>query len=105
MLTTLVSVISIVVAVVGFIINLIAIGIYIGKLEGFKDLVNYKFEEQDKKLEKHNNFITRVYKLEKSEVLLKEQMNVANHRIEDLEKEDHHEKGCNSLDCRCKSAK
>lgn len=102
-LTTLVAVISIVVAVVGFIINLIAIGIYIGKLEGFKDLVNYKFDEQDKKLEKHNNFITRVYKLEKSEAVLEEQMNVANHRIKDLEREEH-EKGCNSLDCRCKSA-
>ncbi len=103
-LTTLVSVISIVVAVVGFIINLIAIGIYIGKLEGFKDLVNYKFDEQDKKLEKHNNFITRVYKLEKNEAVLEEQINVANHRIKDLEKEEHHEKSCNSLDCRCKPA-
>ena len=103
MLATLVAVISIVVAVVGFVINLIAIGIYIGKLEGFKDLVNYKFDEQDKKLEKHNNFITRVYILEKSEAVLEEQMNVANHRIQDLEREEY-EKGCNSLDCRHKSA-
>ncbi len=85
MLATTVAIISITVAVVGFVINLIAIGIYIGKLEGFKDLVNYKFDEQDKKLEKHNNFITRVYKLEKNEAVLEEQISVANHRIKDLE--------------------
>lgn len=85
MLATTVAIISIAVAVVGFVINLIAIGIYIGKLEGFKDLVNYKFDEQDKKLEKHNNFITRVYKLEKNEAVLEEQISVANHRIKDLE--------------------
>lgn len=85
MLATIVAIISITVAVVGFVINLIAIGIYIGKLEGFKDLVNYKFDEQDKKLEKHNNFITRVYKLEKNEAVLEEQISVANHRIKDLE--------------------
>ncbi len=99
MLATIVAVISIIVAIVGLGINLIAIGIYVGKLEGFKELVNFKFEQQDKKLEKHNNFITRVYKLEQNEAVLEEQMNVANHRIKDLEREDH-EKNYNSLDCR-----
>lgn len=103
-LTTLVAVISIVVAVVGFIINLIAIGIYIGKLEGFKDLVNYKFDEQDKKLEKHNNFITRLYEVERKQGIDEKEIEVVNHRIKDLEKGEHHEKGCNSLDCRCKPA-
>lgn len=78
-------VISIIVAIVGLIINIAAVGIYIGRLDGFKDLVNFKFDQQDKKLEKHNNFITRVYELEKKQGVAEEQIKVANHRIEDLE--------------------
>ena len=49
------------------------------------DLVNYRFAEQDKKLEKHNNFITRVYDLEKKVGIDDEKIEVANHRIDDLE--------------------
>ena len=41
-----------IVGLVSLVVNLITAGIYIGKLEGFKDLVNYRFAEQDKKLEK-----------------------------------------------------
>ena len=37
-------VISIIVAIVGLIINIAAVGIYIGRLDGFKDLVNFKFD-------------------------------------------------------------
>lgn len=78
--------IALAVSVIGLIIQLVAVGVYIGKLEGFKELVNYKFEETDRKLTRHNNFITRVYELEKREGIAEEQIKVANHRIEDLEK-------------------
>lgn len=74
-----------IVGLVSLIVNLITAGIYIGKLEGFKDLVNYRFAEQDKKLEKHNNFITRIYDLEKKVGIDDEKIEVANHRIDDLE--------------------
>lgn len=77
--------VAILVGLSGLIVNLITSGIYIGKLEGFKDLVNYRFAEQDKKLEKHNNFIIRVYDLEKKIGIDDEKIEVANHRIEDLE--------------------
>jgi len=79
------TVVAILVGLSGLIVNLITCGIYIGKLEGFKELVNFRFTEQDKKLEKHNNFITRVYDLEKKVGIDDEKIDVANHRIEDLE--------------------
>lgn len=85
MLATIGAIIAIVVSIVGLIVQLVSVGIYIGKLEGFKDLVNFKFAEQDKKLDKHNNFITRVYELERKQDIEEEQIKVANHRIEDLE--------------------
>ena len=85
MLSSVGAAIAVVVSVIGLITQLVGIGIYIGKLEGFKELVNLKFEQQDKKLEKHNNFITRVYELEKKQGVAEEQIKVANHRIEDLE--------------------
>ncbi|MCC8014166.1 MAG: hemolysin XhlA family protein [Eubacterium sp.] len=50
-------------------------------------LIKQKLETLEKKVEKHNNFIERIYELEKEESVLEEQMKVANHRIEDLEKE------------------
>lgn len=81
------EILSICVAIVSLITTCIVAGIYIGKLEGFKEFINYRFDQQDKKLEKHNNFITRIYDLEKKEAVLEEQVEVANHRIEDLEEE------------------
>lgn len=49
-------------------------------------LTNYRIEQLEKKVEKHNNVIERVYRLEKSEAVIEEEIKVANHRIEDLEK-------------------
>ena len=43
-------------------------------------LILYRIEQLEKKVEKHNNVIERTY-------ILEEKMKVANHRIEDLEKE------------------
>lgn len=85
MLTIVGAVVAIIVAGVGLIIQIMTAGIYIGKLEGFKELINHRFNEQDKRLDAHNNFITRVYELEKQDGIEKEQIKVANNRIKDLE--------------------
>ena len=49
----------------------------------------YRIEQLEKKVEKHNNFIERTYKLEETVTLHEEKIKVANHRIDDLE-EAHH---------------
>ncbi len=48
--------------------------------EKTRALMEYKLEELTKKVEKHNSVAERTY-------ILEEKMKVANHRIEDLEKE------------------
>lgn len=48
-------------------------------------LTNYRIEQLEKKVEKHNNVIERVYLLEKHEAVVDEEIKVANHRIDDLE--------------------
>lgn len=40
-------------------------------------------------MEKHNNLITRTFKLEQDFAVLDEKMKVANHRIDDLEDIEH----------------
>lgn len=86
MMAIAVAIISIIVALVGLGVQILVAGIYIGRLEGFKELVNHKFDEQDKKLTAHNNFITRVYELERKQGIDEEQIKSANYRIEHLEK-------------------
>jgi len=64
------------------------IGTLIGSLSGIlvaNKLTNYRIEQLEKKVEKHNNVIERVYILEKDEALIKNDIKVANHRIDDLE--------------------
>lgn len=64
------------------------IGTLAGSLLGIiaaNKLVVYRIEQLEKKVEKHNNVLERVYDLEKSEAVIKEEIKVANHRIEDLE--------------------
>ena len=51
-------------------------------------LVNYRLQQLEKKVEKHNQVIERVYKLEQHEAVVDEEIKVANHRIDDLE--DYH---------------
>ena len=46
MLSTIGAIIAIIVAVMGILVQLITAGIYIGKLEGFKMLVDYRFLKQ-----------------------------------------------------------
>lgn len=84
-LQTLGVILSILMGVLGLIMQVIAIGIYIGKLDGYKELVNFKISELTKKVEKHNNVVERTYDLEKHKEVQQEQIDVANHRISDLE--------------------
>lgn len=49
-------------------------------------LTGYRIEQLEKKVEKHNNLVERVFRLEDNDRLLDEKINVANHRIADLEK-------------------
>ena len=46
----------------------------------------YRIEELEKKQDKHNSLIERMYHVEESIRILDERQKVANHRIEDLEK-------------------
>ena len=48
-------------------------------------LTVYRIEQLEKKVGKHNNLIERTYKLEESSRLVFEKINVANHRLDDLE--------------------
>lgn len=45
----------------------------------------YRIEQLEKKVEKHNNVLERVYQLEQKEAVVDEKIAVANHRIDDLE--------------------
>ena len=66
------------------------IGTLAGSLLGIiaaNKLVIYRIEQLEKKVEKHNNVLERVYTLEKNEAVIQEEIKVANHRIDDLEKE------------------
>lgn len=49
-------------------------------------LSNYRIEQLEIKVDRHNSVIDRVYKLEEHSKILDEKVSVANHRIEDLEK-------------------
>ena len=67
------------------------VGTLVGTLGGIalsSNLTNYRIEQLEKKVEKHNNLITRTYKLEQEFAVMDERVRVANHRIEDLEKEE-----------------
>ena len=64
-------------------------GTIIGSLLGIlasNKLVVYRIEQLEKKVEKHNSVIERVYLLEKDDAVIKEDIKVANHTIDDLEK-------------------
>ncbi len=48
-------------------------------------LTNYRIEQLELKVEKHNKVIDRVYKLEQASAVIDEEIKVINHRISDLE--------------------
>ena len=53
-------------------------------------LIAYRLEQLELKVNKHNSVIERTYNLETEQSVIKEQIKVANHRIEDLEKFPNH---------------
>lgn len=72
---------SIIVAVLSLIGTL---GGTFGGIMTANKLTNYRIQELEKKVDKHNNFAGRI-------PVIEEQIKVANHRIDDLEREIHHE--------------
>lgn len=70
---------------IGLIIQLCVYGVSIGVIYGtMKTRLNYI----EQKLDKHNNVVERVYKLETDQAVLAEKQAVANNRIKDLEAAD-----------------
>ena len=65
---------TVIVAVLGF------LGTAVGSFSGMK-LMSWRIEQLEKKVEKHNSVVERTF-------ILEEQMKVANHRIDDLEKHE-----------------
>ena len=64
------------------------IGTLVGSFGGIltaNKLINYRIQQLEKKVEKHNQVIERVYKLEQRGAVIDEEIKVANHRIQDLE--------------------
>lgn len=65
------------------------VGTLAGSLGGIlvsSKMTNYRIEQLEKKVDKHNNLIERTYKLEQHNAVIDEEIKVANHRINDLEK-------------------
>lgn len=54
--------------------------------EKTRALIDYRLTELEKKVDKHNHLVERTYHLESDMEVIHEQIKVANHRIEDLEK-------------------
>ena len=48
-------------------------------------IMEYRLQQLEKKVDKHNTVIERTYELEKKAVVLDEKIKVANNRIADLE--------------------
>ena len=70
-------------------------GTLVGTLGGIcvsNRMSNYRIEQLEKKVEKHNNLIERTYAIEQHNAVVDEEIKVANHRIDDLEKNQWKEK-------------
>ena len=60
------------------------LGAFAGIIASAK-LTNYRLEQLEKKVDKHNTVIERTFKLEEVQAVMQEQLKVANHRIADIE--------------------
>lgn len=67
-----------------------AIGSLIGVLTSSK-LTQYRLEQLEKKVQAHNNLVERMYRIEDVANIHDEKLKVANHRIEDIERQMEHE--------------
>lgn len=64
-------------------------GTIIGSIAGIltaNKLTNYRIEQLEIKVEKHNSVVEKQYNLESRTDVLEEKIKVANHRLDDLEK-------------------
>ena len=76
---------AIIVAVITGVLSLI--GTWLSNRKS-ASLIAYRLSELEKRVEKHNQIVERTFKLEEAAQLLDERVKVANHRIEDLEKQN-----------------
>lgn len=73
---------TVLVAVIGLVGS--GLGSLIGVIASSK-LTQYRIEQLERKVDKHNNIVERMYSLEERVALNEEKIRVENHRIEDLE--------------------
>lgn len=64
-----------------------ALGTFAGIVTSTR-LTTYRIEQLEKKVDKHNTVVERTFKLEEAQAVMQEQIKVANHRIQDLEREE-----------------
>lgn len=65
-------------------------GTLVGSLAGIRasnKVVDLRLKSLEEKVNKHNNLIERMAKAEQAQAVFEEKIRVANHRIDDLEKE------------------
>ena len=60
-----------------------------GQQEKTRAFMEYKLDELTKRVDEHNHVVERTYSIERERSIQKEQIKVANHRIEDLEGIEH----------------
>lgn len=58
------------------------------EIQGKLDVFETKLTNLTNEVRKHNSIIDRTYKLEESSKILEEKIKVANHRIDDLERQE-----------------
>lgn len=73
---------TVIVAIISFLGTLL--GAYIANRKSAA-IMEYRLEQLEKKVDKHNTVIERTYALEKRADVFDEKITVANHRIADLE--------------------
>ena len=73
---------TIIVAVISGLFTLVGT---LGGILASSRLTAYRIEQLEKKVDKHNQVIDRVYRLEQRDAVFDEEIKVANHRINDLE--------------------
>lgn len=75
---------SVIVAVVSGLFTLVG---SFGGVMATSRLTAYRLQKLEEKVDKHNQVIDRVYRLEQRDAVFDEEIRVANHRIADLERE------------------
>ena len=73
---------TIIVAIISGLFTLVGT---LGGILASSKLTAYRIEQLERKVDKHNQVIDRVYRLEQRDAVFDEEIKVANHRINDLE--------------------